>query len=358
MRDLSKVEILSQELSDGCAFLVTSPVNRQYLTGFNSSEGAVLVTLERCYFFVDSRYIDKARQAVTEGFEVVLLKDFRIQILDALRIHAIRKVIVENAFMTLSTFEKYHEIFHPVKISDESLLSETLSSMRIIKTADEIKNIIDAQAIAERSFDTLIHKIRVGQTEKQIAAMLNFLMLENGADDISFTTIVASGVNSASPHAVPTDKKIVENEFILFDFGAVINGYHSDMTRTIVMGEANDLMKEVYTAVSSANIDAIKAARAGITAKLLDNVARSTLGAWGYGDNFGHGLGHGVGLEIHEAPSVSPKGAITLKEGMVITIEPGVYLTGKFGVRIEDMIVITHEGCHNLTNTPKSLIVI
>lgn len=358
MRDLSKVEILTQELNDGCAFLVNSPVNRKYLTGFSSSEGAVLVTPERCYFFVDSRYIDNARETITEGFEVVLLTDFKTQILNALRIHSIKKVTIENAFVTISTFEKYREILFPVEVSGENKLSETLSSMRIIKTADEIKNIIEAQAIAERSFDTLIHKIRAGQTEKQVAAMLNFLMLENGAEDISFPTIVASGANSASPHAVPTNKKIVENEFILFDFGAVINGYHSDMTRTIVMGKADEKMKEVYTAVSSANTDAIKAARAGITAKLLDNVARSTIVAWGYGDNFGHGLGHGVGLEIHEAPSVSPKGAITLKEGMVITIEPGVYLTGKFGVRIEDMIVITEDGCRNLTNTPKSLIVI
>lgn len=358
MSNVFKADLLAEKLDDSTAFLVTSDVNRQYLTGFSSSDGAVLITARRNYFFIDFRYIDNARKGTYSNFEVVLMTNLKRQLRDALNAHGIHKLIVESQSMTLFQYEKYREELFPVQVSADNLLSDALSAMRIIKSADEIKNIISAQRIAERAFDILITKIKVGQTEKQVAAMLNFLMLENGAEDISFPTIVASGANSASPHAVPTDKPLRENEFILFDFGAVVNGYHSDMTRTIVMGKADDTMKEVYTAVKSANLDAIKAAKAGITAKLLDNVARSTLSAWGYGDYFGHSLGHGVGLEIHEAPSVSPTGAVTLKQGMVITIEPGVYLSGKFGVRIEDMVVITEHGCENLTNSPKNIIVI
>jgi Xaa-Pro aminopeptidase len=182
-------------------------------------------------------------------------------------------------------------------------------------------------------------------------------MLELGADSPAFDTIAASGKNSACPHATPTDKPLEYGDFLILDFGAVVDGYHSDMTRTLVMGKPTDSMKRVYDAVWSANTDALRAVRAGITGKLLDSVARSTLEAWGYNDYFKHGLGHGVGLEVHESPTLSVKAesSPTLREHMVVTIEPGVYIPGKFGVRIEDMVVVTKSGCVNLTKTPKTL---
>lgn len=195
-------------------------------------------------------------------------------------------------------------------------------------------------------------------TEKQIAALLEYIMLDLGSDGVSFATIAASGVNSACPHAVPTTKPVQDGDFLTLDFGATYKGYHSDMTRTVVFGKPTDEMKNIYNAVWGANTDAIKAVKADISCKLVDNVARSTLDAWGYEEYFTHGLGHGVGLEIHEAPNVSYRSGTTLKEGMIITIEPGVYIPGKYGVRTEDMCLVTKDGCRILTETPKTLIYI
>ena len=184
-------------------------------------------------------------------------------------------------------------------------LSEMIGKMRIIKTPEEIEKIVKAQRIAERAFSRLLRDIKPGQTEKHVAALLEYYMAEYGSDGKSFDTIAASGVNSASPHAVPTDKKLENGDFLTLDFGATYDGYHSDMTRTIAIGKVTDDMKKMYDAVLFANLDAMKAIRADISGKVADSVARSTLDAWGFGKYFGHGLGHGVGLEIHEAPSNS-----------------------------------------------------
>ena len=237
-------------------------------------------------------------------------------------------------------------------------LSDFMRNMRIIKTDEEIGCITKAQRIAEAAFTKLLSNMRAGMTEKQIAALLEYVMIDLGSDGVSFPTIAASGVNSACPHAVPTDKPVRDGDFLTLDFGATYRGYHSDMTRTVVFGKPTDEMKNIYNAVWGANTDAIKAVRADISCKLVDNVARSTLDAWGYEQYFTHGLGHGVGLEIHEAPNVSYRSGITLKEGMIITIEPGVYIPEKYGVRIEDMCVVTKEGCKIITETPKTLIYI
>jgi len=177
-----------------------------------------------------------------------------------------------------------------------------------------------------------------------------------GGDDIAFPIIAASGRNSAVPHAEPTNKTLGDGEFLILDFGAVHQGYRADMTRTIALGSITDEMKRVFGAVLSANNDALKALRPDISGKLVDNVARSTLEAWGYAQYFTHGLGHGVGIETHEAPRLSKKSDVTLRAGMVVTVEPGVYIPGNFGVRIEDMAYITADGCLCITKTPKSLI--
>ncbi len=351
-------ERIAAELKDDThAALITGDVSRRYVSGFSSSAGLVFVTKNKSYLIIDGRYYEKAEQQA-KGCEVLLLSDLRKQIYAIIEEHGIEVVSIESKIMTVSELEDYKKLFNALIVDSSSWLSVTLERMRIIKTEEEILKIEAAQRIAEAAFSKLITSIRVGMTEKQVASVLNFYMMDLGADGISFDTIAASGVNSACPHAVPTDKPLQQGEFLTLDFGAVVDGYHSDMTRTVVIGKPDDEMKNMYNAVWGAQTDALKAVRADITGKLVDNVARSTLDAWGYEKYFTHGLGHGVGLEIHEAPTVSAKSPFTLREGMVITIEPGAYIPHKYGVRIEDMVVVTADGCLNLTKTPKTLVYI
>lgn len=355
---MTNTDRIAVELKDSShAALLTSEVARRYATGFHSSAGFVFITKEKSYFIIDSRYYEKAAQQA-EGVEVLLLSDIRKQIYAIIEEHGIKTVSIESRTVTVSELEDYKKLFNTLTVDSTNWLSNTIDKMRVIKSAEEIQKIEAAQRIAEAAFSKLITNIRAGMTEKQVASVLNFYIMDLGADGISFDTIAASGVNSACPHAVPTDKPLQNGEFLTLDFGAVVDGYHSDMTRTVVIGKPDDEMKNVYNAVWGANTDALKAVRADITGKLLDNVARSTLDAWGYDKYFTHGLGHGVGLEIHEPPAVSPKSSVTLHEGMVITIEPGVYIPHRYGVRIEDMVVVTTEGCLNLTKSPKTLIYI
>ncbi len=354
---MNNIERLSERLSnENHGALITSDVSRRYFCGFKSSAGVVLVTKEASYLIIDSRYFDKAVQRVTEC-EVVLMDDLRSQLLDLLVKHNITKLSVESAYMTLQEYEEYDNKLYYAELDRSSWLSDLISSMRVIKTEEEIRLIVKAQRIAEAAYERLLDRIRKGMTEKQVAALLNYFIMDCGADDLSFETIAASGINSASPHAVPTDKPLEAGDFLTLDFGAVCDGYHSDMTRTLVVGNPTPEMEKLYEAVYYANLDGIKAVRADVGGKLVDSVARSTLNGWGgYDKYFGHGLGHGVGLEIHEAPTLSRKSTSMLRAGMIVTVEPGAYISGKYGVRIEDMVLVTEDGCQNLTTTTKSLI--
>lgn len=354
---MNNIERLAELLSDGThAALITSEVGRRYFCGFRSSAGVLLVTKDGSYLIVDSRYFDRANQRVTDC-EVILMDDLRSQLLDLLIKHNIRRLSVESAYMTLHEFEEFRERLYYTELDGSEWLSDKISSMRVIKTSEEVKLIVKAQRIAEAAYERLLEKMRRGMTEKQVAALLNYYMMDCGADDLSFETIAASGVNSASPHAVPTDKPLEDGDFLTLDFGAVADGYHSDMTRTLVIGNPTPEMEELYEAVYYANLDGLKAIRADVGGKLVDSVARGTLNGWGgYDKYFGHGLGHGVGLEIHEAPTLSQKSTSVLREGMIVTVEPGVYISGKYGVRIEDMVLVTADGCKNLTSATKKLI--
>jgi Xaa-Pro aminopeptidase len=287
---------------------------------------------------------------------VVLLEDFTEQAAQIFDAHDVQLVSIESKYMTVSALMEYIEKF-PYKDFDSSpWLSDIIEKQRIIKAEAELKCIEQAQKITERAYTKVLDKLEPGLTEKQVATLLTYYLLEQGADSISFPIIAASGKNAAIPHAQPTNKEIADGEFLILDFGAVYKGYRSDMTRTVALGGVNDEMRRVFNAVLGANNDALKVLRPDISGKLVDNVARSTLEAWGYDKYFTHGLGHGVGLETHEPPRLSKKSDSILREGMIVTVEPGVYIPGKFGVRIEDMAYITADACICITKAPKALI--
>ena len=252
-------ERIAAELKDPShAALLTSEISRKYATGFHSSAGIVMVTKDKSYFIVDGRYFEKAEQQA-KGCEVILLSDLRKQVYAIIEEHGIEVVSVESKTVTVSELEDYKQLFNALTVDSSSWLSSTLERMRIIKSEEEIEKIEAAQRIAEAAFSKLITSIRVGMTEKQVAAVLEFYMKDLGADGISFDTIAASGVNSACPHAVPTDKPLQNGEFLTLDFGATVDGYHSDMTRTVVIGKPDEEMKNIYNAVWGAQTDAIKA---------------------------------------------------------------------------------------------------
>ncbi|MCL2108340.1 MAG: aminopeptidase P family protein [Oscillospiraceae bacterium] len=338
------------------AAIITSEINRFYATGFSSSNGTLFVTKERAYFLVDARYYEKAVETVRDCKVVLQEEDLTEQILLILGQHAVEVISIERNTMTVGELSRYIDKFKNTEFDSSSWLSDIIEKERVIKTKAELRNIEIAQRIAERAFNKILDKIGPSLTEKQVATLLTYYIHELGGDDIAFPIIAASGKNTAVPHARPSNKTLGDGEFLLLDFGAVYNGYRSDMTRTIALGSITDEMKRVFGAVLSANNDALKSLRAGISGKLVDNVARSTLEAWGYEKYFTHTLGHGVGLDVHESPRLSRKINTTLRENMVVTIEPGVYIPGNFGVRIEDLAVITTDGCICITKAPKALI--
>lgn len=337
------------------SILITSDINRRYFSGMKSSAGIILAFREKAYLIIDFRYIEKARNTVSE-LEVIEQKKLTEQISELLKKHNVRNIAIESKTMTVSMLSLFKSKLSDFEFIDTDILSDEIEKLRAIKDESEVQCIKKAQQIAETAFDRILKFIKVGVTERQIALELDRIMLEEGAETISFDTIVLSGKNTSMPHGVPSDKKISDGEFVLMDFGAVYNGYHSDMTRTVCVGQPSDEMKKVYDIVLEAQCEALKKARAGMTGSQLDSVARDIIDKAGYGDCFGHSLGHSVGLEIHESPNASPNSDTALSAGNVITIEPGIYIAGKFGVRIEDFVILTEKSSENLTKSAKNII--
>ncbi len=352
---MSRLERLFEGYNGADCAVITSDVNRRYFTGMKSSAGTVVAFPDKAYLLIDFRYIEKARATVMDA-EVIEQKRLYPQINELLERHGAKSFAIESETMTVRELNTYRLFFPKMTIDDSDALSNAISAMRSVKDADELECIRKAQKIAEDALKELLPQIRPGATERGLALELNRLMFEKGAEDLSFETIVLSGTNTSMPHGVPSDKVIENGEFVLMDFGAVWNGYHSDMTRTVCVGEPSDEMRKVYDIVLEAQLAGIEAAKAGIMGCELDKVSRDIIEAAGYGECFGHSLGHGVGLEIHERPNASPNYRIALSEGSVVTVEPGIYIAGKFGVRIEDFVVLNNEGCENLTNFEKNLI--
>ncbi len=348
---------LSSILDDSSAIIISSPENRRYFTGFPSSDGFLVVTKADTVFFTDSRYIEAAKKA-ENGFRAELLTRVSKEILEFLQENNISRVLLERERLTVSEFESFKSILKPIKASSSKKLENKINFLRGVKTKEEIKNIKKAQRIAEDAFNHILTFIKPGVTEKEIALELDFYMLSHGAEAVSFETIAVAGKKTSMPHGVPDENVVKDGDFITLDFGAVVNGYHSDMTRTVGVGNISPEQKKIYEIVLQAQLKALEILKCGVSCKDADSAARDVITNAGYGEYFGHGTGHGVGVEIHEGPSLSPRSESILKVNNIVTVEPGIYIPGKFGVRIEDMARITRNGCENLTKSPKELIIL
>lgn len=347
--------IVLPENADGA--LITSDINRRYFTGMKSSAGMLLIFKECAYLIIDFRYIEKARNTV-KNCTVMEQENLTEQINSLMKKHNAKSLAVESMDMTLSRMSFLEKKFPDIEFIKSDELSNNIYDMRTIKSTEEIEKIHKAQKIAEKAFDEILGFIRPGVTEREIALKLDNCMLENGAEGLSFETIALAGANTSMPHGVPGNYKVKNGDFVLMDFGAVYDGYHSDMTRTVCVGQSSEKMGKIYDIVLKAQLEALKKVKSGITGSELDGYARDIIDESGYGDFFGHSLGHGVGMEIHEFPTASSKSETILKENMVVTVEPGIYLPGEFGVRIEDFVVVTENSHQNLTNCPKKLIIL
>jgi Xaa-Pro aminopeptidase len=337
------------------AVLVTSDVNRQYFTGFYWTDGLALLTKDVCYCIADFRYMEAARKIV-KGYEFVLLEGNRFNVARNLidKLH-ITSLGIEDASVSLSTMETMNQSFEGIEMLP---VSKEISSIRMAKDDSEIKYIKAAQNVCDEAFKYILGRIKKGMTEREVALDLEFWVRRNGCEATSFDFIVVAGEDSSLPHGVPGDRVIKDGDFLTMDFGGKVHGYCSDMTRTIAVGHVTDEMKKVYDTVLAAQNASFAAIKAGVSGKEVDNAARDLIYKAGYEGCFGHGLGHSVGLEIHEEPRFSPYYTGSVGENAIMTVEPGIYLESKFGVRIEDMVVVKKDGYENLTGSAKELIII
>lgn len=353
---MTNLEKLCATLGEGRCALITDEINRRYFTDFPASDGFLLAFKDGAVFATDSRYIEAARNRITSC--QVLETGAGARVRDLAEKHGCKKILIQSGKVTVAQLRGYEKSLAGLEIISDDTLDNVVDELRSVKSEEEKEKIVKAQRIAERAFEHILSFIKPGVSERDISLELDYFMLRNGAEALSFETIAVSGKNSSMPHGVPGDKKIEKGDFITMDFGAVVEGYHSDMTRTVAVGSVSEKQKKVYDIVLKAKNVCLRGLREGITGKEADALARDIIAAEGYGANFGHGTGHGVGMEIHEKPNLSPRNEKPLRRGEIVTVEPGIYLPGEFGVRIEDMAFITGDGCENLTKAPEELIVL
>lgn len=339
------------------AVLITDEKNQRYACGFPFTDGAVLVTRKKAYLFTDSRYIEAAEKAVDESVSLQLFGMGRS--LEEL----IKSALAENGVSRLGGEEfslPHGEYLRWEKLLETELLpaQKIFSELRASKTPEEQQYMRDAQAIAEKALEDVLHIIKPGVSERDVAAEITYRLLKHGAEGNSFDPIAITGKNTSMPHGVPGDAVIKEGDFVTMDFGCLHRGYCSDMTRTVAVGYADEEMKSVYATVLEAQLAGIAAARAGVAGCEIDAAARRVINSAGCGQYFGHSFGHSLGLCIHESPNASPSCKTLMPEGAVISAEPGIYIPGKFGVRIEDVLILSREGCENITHAPKELIIL
>lgn len=344
-------DILVKEKLDG--ILISNASNMCYLSGFSGGTGYLLITDREVVIFTDSRYTIQAKEE-SDTFTVVELQDTYVSLIaEWIEKEQIEILGFEGRDVQVSDYLEWKEKFPVKELRD---IGTKIALLRSIKTPEELEKLAEAERIGDKAFSKILEIIKPGMTELEIAAYLEFWMKQYGAEGLSFDTIAASGLNSAKPHAVPGRKIIEKGDFLTMDFGCMYEGYCSDMTRTIVVGKANAKQKEIYQVVLEAQLAALDFIQAGKKGWEVDKVARDIIVKAGYGDNFGHGLGHSVGLFIHEEPRLSKKEETILVENMVVTVEPGIYIENFGGVRIEDMVVVTKDGCKNLTHSSKEFL--
>ncbi|MTI94903.1 MAG: aminopeptidase P family protein [Firmicutes bacterium] len=352
---MERYKKLQNLMADVDGMMVMQAENRRWLTGFTGSAGiAVVPRSGKPVFMTDFRYVEQATEQVP-GFEIVqagreMLSTDLQQVLTKL---GIRKLGFEKDHLTVGQFQKME-----TALSDIQLVAQdnVVLELRSEKDGSEIELLAEAVRIADEAFNYILDVLKPGLTERAVALELEHYMQAQGAAGASFEIIVASGPRSALPHGVASEKVLRAGEFVKMDFGCVYQGYCSDITRTVVLGKADERQREIYHTVLDAQLAAIDGIRPGLTGADADALARNLISERGYGDNFGHGLGHGVGLAVHELPTLSPASTHTLQVNNAVTVEPGIYLPGWGGVRIEDIVVVTETGCRILTSAPKNLI--
>jgi Xaa-Pro aminopeptidase len=336
------------------AMLISKPENRRYLTGFTGSAGFALVTAAEALLLVDFRYVEQAR-AQAAGCEVVTAdRQFIDTLAEVVAARRLARIGFEADHLTVKQHAEFAQRLAPATLA----AIDGVDRLRWVKDEAEIARIARAAAIADDAFRHVLPLLRPGAVEREIALELEVFMRRHGAEREAFETIVASGPRSALPHGRAADRQLQSGDFVTLDFGATVEGYVSDCTRTVVIGEASAKQREVYEIVRAAHAAALAGIRPGLTGREADALARSVIAQAGYGEAFGHSLGHGVGLAVHEGPTLSPREDAVLAAGHVVTVEPGIYLTGWGGVRIENLVVITADGCRSLTALPSELLVL
>ena len=353
MKNLDKYLSL---LSDGQGLLLTSRYSRHYGAQFDIAEGVAVVTRAGCRYFTDSRYIESAENGI-RGFEVLCVDSdhsYIDRLNSAIADFGVTELGYEEEYLTMAEYLRYEKNLKARLMPR----NKEIASFRAVKEEWELELMRKAQEITDKAFAQILTRIREGMTEKELAAELIYCLLKNGGEGLSFDPIVVSGPNTSLPHGVPGERKLQRGDFITMDFGVLYKGYCSDMTRTVALGFATDEMKKVYDIVAQAQLAGIAATRAGVPGEQIDAAARKVIVDAGYGPYFGHGYGHSLGLEIHESPNPNARNPEPMPAGAVCSAEPGIYLPGRFGVRIEDVTIIREDGCENITSSPKNLIII
>ena len=353
MKNLDKyLSILTDEV-DG--LLLTSRYARHYGAEFDIAEGAAIVTKAGCRYFTDSRYIESAQNSL-KGFEVICVDGigyFKL-LNNAIADFGVTTLGYEENYLTVAEFMGYEKFLNARLVP----YNKQISGFRGVKEDWELDLMRKAQKIADKAFAEVLPRIKVGMSELELQAELIYCMYKNGAHGLSFDPIVVSGPNSSMPHGVAGERKIQEGDFITMDFGVLYNGYCSDMTRTVAVGFVTEEMEKVYNTVLQAQLAGLAATKAGVPGQDIDGAARKVITDAGYGPYFGHGYGHSLGLEVHESPSPNARNAEPMPLHAVASAEPGIYLPGKFGVRIEDCVIFTEDGYENLATSPKNLIIV
>lgn len=337
------------------ALLVTKKENIRYLSNFTGTSAKLLITESENILITDFRYLDQAAEQA-EGYSIEeISSDFPEKFNKLLKYKGVKNLNFESQDIN---FKLYNDLKEKLELDSFEPTEALVEDLRMIKDQNEVEKIKKAVEIADQGFEFLINFIKPGKTEREIALELEFFMKRNGGEANAFDFIVASGKRGALPHGVASDKKIESGDLVTIDFGTVYEGYHSDITRTIAVGSVDDKLKDIYNLVLKTQEKVIAEIKAGMSCYDADKIARDNIKDAGYAENFGHGLGHGLGLEIHEEPRLSYNSDKTLAEGMIVTDEPGIYLSGLGGVRIEDDLLITKDGCEVLNKAPKELIVL